>query len=137
MRKILLIITLCILYVGNLTAQNTTMDYLTNNKWETLLPADQSFSIITEFSKAEEVNSLIYKGTTSKLSYLYYLSNEIEESFDNDKVGMREDGKYIIERNLENGDVYRREIIEINDQKLVLKNLHNNTLSEYKAIKKE
>ena len=136
MRRIPLIIILCILYAGNLMAQKTTMDYLTKSVWEIPTPAGQSFRTLVEFSISEMVDSFIYGGTTHQSSSTYYLSGEIEESFDIDKVGKQENGKYIIVKNLKSGEISIYEIVEVNDQKLILKR-RSGTLLELKAIKKE
>ena len=136
MKKIALIITLCILYAGNIAAQSTIIDYLTKSRWEIPTPSGQSFRTLIEFSTTEMADIFIYDGTTDKRSTPYYLSDKIDASFDNDKVGKHENGRYIISKKLKSGEIFWFEIVEVNDQRLILKR-HSGTLLELNAIKKE
>jgi hypothetical protein len=53
------------------------------------------------------------------VKFLYYLSDNVESKFDSTKVGKQTEGKYIIRWGLLAPSVW--EIIEINDEKMVLR----------------
>ena len=75
-------------------------------------------------------------------AFEYYLSDSIVTVFDSTKVGMGNEGKYIIERLIPNpqkssarqpGRISVFEIIELSSAKLVLRNVKQDYLLEYKA----
>ena len=76
----------------------------------------------------ENQTLIITLNKTYTVKFEYYLSDNLENSFDQSKVGKIKEGKYIIRRALRDNSgqepirVSAFEIIELNQNKLVLKN---------------
>lgn len=130
--------------------------YLINKNWVLNLEG-KSYQSMLKFTDKEIIHILEFNSETAEIINIYYLSNKIDEEFDPKRMGKSKEGKYIIEqRNIRTLNVNSNskitdestntlktrsastninvfEIISVSDNKLVIKNLRNNSTIEYIA----
>ncbi len=119
-------------------SNNFTQQALMNKKWKYNISSD-SYRIYSTYTATEEEHSLIYENDSIKTTSLYYLSDNIDTTFNFQQVGKNKTGKYIMmyrEETLEStGEVLiffdQFEIVELNDSILSLKNVKNRLLIPY------
>jgi hypothetical protein len=134
-RKITLSLLLMFVSLG-LTAQSnntTTMQKLINKDWLMTVSNPNDLSFKFRYTTTYLTEALTYQGKTTSDVSAFYLSNQIETTFDYSKVGNVTDGKYIIsfipERNgYSYFDVY--EILVLTDVYMEIK-----SLKSYKTFK--
>lgn len=127
--------------IGTVVAQEKITSKMLQDKiWVAQFPNKQDFSFETVFTASEEVVTFIYKQDSVITRVCYYLSDEIEKTFDEKKVGGLSKGKYMIfgpigknpKNDLPiNSPVF--EILKLTPKELTIKNLENNSISEYKS----
>lgn len=137
------LIVICVFFsIGTVVAQEKITSKMLQDKiWLAQFPNKQDFSFETVFTANQKVVTFIYKQDSVITRVCYYLSDEIEKTFDEKKVGGLSKGKYIIfepmEKNPENDDLPRNspvsEILKLTPKELTIKNLENNSISEYKS----
>jgi hypothetical protein len=113
----------------------TTMDKLINKNWVMLLNNLGDLSVKERYLTTQRTATFVYQGNSSVAILNFYLSNQIETSFDYNKVGNTANGKYIISI-LNNGNtdtfsVY--EIITLTNTYMELKSLKSLETFKYNA----
>jgi hypothetical protein len=117
------------------TAQ-TTMQKLINNQWLIASNNEKECRLKHQYTTTQLIISVICQGKTTSDTADFYLSNQIETTFDYSKVGNVSDGKYIIffipERD---GYSYFNvdEIIELDADFMQLKSLKSNFVFRFYA----
>ena len=93
--KIVLTSVLILLTVLPIIGQEkTTQELLISKDWNRTI--NQSMSDGFEFTEADMITYIIYKGQKTERKYIYYLSDELEIKFDYSKVGKAKNGKYLM-----------------------------------------
>ena len=106
---------------ANITQQNFQLSDIVGKKWKGSLGV--SYSFFLEFNSNEKI-TYIEEFSPNALLSEYYLSDNIETTFDVSQVGENSRGKYIIARNkLYENDIYVYEILSLTNDRLVLKDL--------------
>ena len=118
MKKQLLTIVLAVGVLA-LIAQNnrTTLDLLQSYKWETSIFND---SLLLNYFKVYTastftITEVYVDGDNIVDNYQYYLSDEKEPTFNTSKLGQVQYGKYMMVKNIKNGEVICYRILELND----------------------
>jgi hypothetical protein len=116
------------------TQAQSTMQKLTAKTWIYQVPAAYtqkfSLSMTLKYSTTTENGTMILDGVTTSLSRAYYLSDIIETSFDNSKIGNVQNGKYlIISTQGTSFDVF--EILTLNTIKFSFKHIRSGTVSNF------
>jgi len=107
---------------------------LMNKKW-VLRPSQKRTSyLITEFGEKEVIDTMVTEVGTASGKTPYYLSDKRDFIYQSEKLGNKT-GKYIIilQKKDKTEEVSAFQILEANDSLLVLKNMNNNSLIEYKV----
>jgi hypothetical protein len=108
----------------------TTLELLQGKDWEMRTSVNMSTQ-----SKYTDKQVSYYLNGEFAVSNYFYLSDNIEKSFNKIKVGKNQNGKYIIEENApDNIGVF--EIIELNEEKLEIRYIKHEHTLVYK-VKKE
>ncbi|MDR1347649.1 MAG: hypothetical protein LBJ63_04345 [Prevotellaceae bacterium] len=144
-RKIKIILSLLLLFVSlGLTAQSnnqTTLQKLINKDWVLIheVSGYESYVCKINYTTTKSVISVIHNGVTSYDEgddSDFYLSDQIETTFDYSKVGNVQNGKYIIEYipDLNGESIFHvDEIITITDTYLEIKSHTSGKTYKYTA----
>lgn len=127
--------------ISTLSAQEkTTAELLQGKVWVMQFPDKVDFSFEVKFIANEYITIYTFEGKEYKTQDSCYLSNEEDCTFDKQKVGHLENGKYIIVNRVvkspEKGSYNKItifEILKLTDTELQLKNLRNNSILPYKS----
>ncbi len=126
----------------NMYGQNKyVLTILQNKDWMLQnSPVLRYYDVIERFSSTEFIQTMVYEGKEYSIKSLYYLSDSIPTSFEHQKVGKVQNGKYVIglfTRKDGEGGQYKEmvayEILEMTDQYLKKKNLQSAIVLEFKA----
>lgn len=129
MKKVMILsIAIMLSAVVNTQAQ-TTMELLTSNNWEpqNYFDEEEGERGYIKFTATTRTYVEDIDGEIDRAPNEFYLSNSIEYTFDNSKVGKNSAGRYIIRNGA--GYVFIAEIIELTSEKLVTQNLTPNFTS--------
>jgi hypothetical protein len=137
-RKIKITVNLLLLFVSlGVFAQNnnqTTMQKLINKTWG-VLSNNENYCMYKQVYTTTKFNEyVICQGETTSGVADFYLSNQVETTFDYSKVGSLNEGKYIISFVPEwNGYSYFNvyEIITLTDTYMELKSLKSNSIFKF------
>ncbi|MDR1347650.1 MAG: hypothetical protein LBJ63_04350 [Prevotellaceae bacterium] len=136
-RKIKIMVSLLFLFMSyNAGAQQTTMQKLINKTWTLVSNNANECLYKHQYTATQLIESVVCQEKTTSGNADFYLSNQIETTFDYSKVGNVTDGKYIISFVPEmNGHSYFNvdEIIEITDTYFELKSLKSNFVFKFHA----
>lgn len=119
--KVLLLLVGNLLMGTFLCAQKpapTTMDLLQNKYWVFKESLRIGSLMYEQYDQGECCTSIISKYPAYHRCQNYYLSNTIIRSFQEDSVGVVENGKYIVSRRDQETDVYK--IIKLTPDTLIL-----------------
>jgi hypothetical protein len=135
-RKIKKTICLLLMFISfNAVAQITTLEKLMNETWVMIpvIPGDWSFR--QNYTTTHINQTLIYNGYTEYRACNFYLSNQIETTFDYSKVGNVQNGNYIITVVELFGEsiISVFEILRLEDYYMDLKSIDSNAIFKYSA----
>lgn len=134
-------VIIAIFCIGNLSAQEKTIaGMLQEKEWVMQFPHKVEFSMEIKFIGNDYVGVFKFEGKEVEARSPYYLSDEVNWMFNEQKVGCTENGKYIIvnenRKNPKTGpykEVIIYEILKLTETELQLKNLRNNSILSYKS----
>ncbi len=106
--------------------QPTTMDLLTAVKWQAVSKdGTQRNEYYNLYDQQTRTSILYYQNTETTSQGKYYLSNNIELSFNETKVGKAVNGKYIISLITEGEEPIVAEIMKLTNSVLIIKRKAN------------
>lgn len=117
----------------------TTIELLEGKKWEMQFPSQKDYSHTVEFKKWTWEVTFIYESDTIFDTKRFYLSDKKEEFFDSNKKPKLKTGKIIVKLSInkktKKETVSNYEIIVLNADTLILRNLSKGYLLTYKLVK--
>lgn len=138
MKKNLLLILITLVASQCLFSQSstTTLGRLVNKEWKMIFPSEKQYVYTDSYNNEIITTVFVYNNSEVKLFSKFYLSDDIDSTFNENNMGKVYDGKYLVKKN-EKGDVSVFEILNISNNTLKLKNIRNGSIISYKAnIKK-
>jgi hypothetical protein len=134
-RKIKITVCLLFMFVSfNSLAQISTLEKLMNKTWVRIYDNQGDWSFKQNYTTTVLTETLYYQGKTITAESYFYLSDQIETTFDNSKVGNVTDGKYIISFIPEwDGNSYFKvwEIMIITETYLEIKSLKSGNILKF------
>ena len=115
--------------------QSYNQSLLVNKEWKFQMP-EKTFYFIHLFTEKEEVVKLLVDDikTGDEIRSSYYLSDKIVDKFQPNSVGKSKKGKYIVvlRKGLIDGELLELyEIMELTEKTLKIKNLKNDSVTEF------
>ena len=124
--------------VADIYGQSYKRSQLTEKEWVLRIPGKTYYATYFFTDREHVSKSFINDGVKTDLNtkYLYYLSDEIEKTFQLDSVGKSKKGKYIVSLSnpdIEKANVEHHEILELTKTTLKTRHVRSGTILEYKV----
>lgn len=134
MKKILILIVIALAASQYLFSQSSTtaLGRLVDKEWKMIFPSEKQYMYTDSYSKEIITTVFVYNNSEVKLFSKYYLSDNIDSTFNENNIGKVYDGKYLVKNN-EKGDISVFEILNLSNNTLKLKNIRNGSIISYKA----
>lgn len=134
MKKFLILILIALVASQYLFSQSSTtaLGRLVDKEWKMIFPNEKQYMYTDSYSKEIITTVFVYNNSEVKLFSKYYLSDNIDSTFNENNIGKVYDGKYLVKNN-EKGDVSVFEILILSNSTLKLKNIRNGSIISYKA----
>ena len=148
MKNRITLVLLLILSSISMSAQNISHKELRECAWEYIVPkgAVMGGPIVVEFTDSMMIRKMYFRGSHGTLTLgqsLYYLSDTDGLRFEKKRVGKKTEGKYLLSKNVGNGDVSSDLLIKSDANTLQVtkgdlsvdryRKVHPDTLAAYKA----
>ena len=123
MKKLILFAVFASFATASFAQNRTTLDYLTTPKWKTNEFAADGLSSATKvFSNTATTTTYVYAddGYVKEYVYQFYLSDNVETTFNVSKVGNVQYGEYIVARQNNTNEVSNYLILKLTETELHL-----------------
>ena len=131
--KLLTLILFVMMSILTVFAQtdSSVLSKLQGKRWRMDLVGDTSLVYYIQISTDSIKSTGIYNGVSASIREPFYLSDQIVSAFDNSKIGTAQNGRYMIVKVNSSNPLRVFEIVELTENRLLLKNLMNSSLMKY------